>query len=74
VSYDRKTATEVNVPKRSLVLDVSTHAFSKAALYEPTALGLTNPNDGVNPIRVVDRPTSLDVLVPDHVLVIELSP
>jgi hypothetical protein len=72
-SYDRKSATEKIIPARRLMLDVSAHGFNKMNVYHPTALGMSDPNNGALPVDSVSSPRIVPIDVPDHVMIIELT-
>jgi hypothetical protein len=63
-----------NPPKRPLTLDVHQHAFSKMNVYYPTALGMSDPNNGALPAQSVTTPSVLTINVPDHVMILEFIP
>lgn len=65
-SYDLATNTDLTIASRALTLTLNT-TFSRATLYAPHA--------GSTPIAApVNNPHTLMLHVPDHVLVVELTP
>ena len=77
-SYDRGTpkipGRELRVTPRSVTLNVTSHKFSRAYFYYPTALPGNLRNEGAVPAGFVKRPRVLEVDVPDELMIIELIP
>jgi hypothetical protein len=73
-SYDRRTLRELNPPARQLVLNVSQHHFARLNIYDPTALGMADPNRGALPVQSVNSPGSVTLHVPDRLMVVEMVP
>jgi hypothetical protein len=73
VSYHPITLAETDFV-RSLSLDISSMSFRKAKIYHPTALGRTDPNQGVRRIQVVDWPGVISLGIPDELAIVEMIP
>ncbi|MEY4518755.1 MAG: hypothetical protein RLZZ499_1354 [Cyanobacteriota bacterium] len=64
-SFEHQTKTELVVPKRLLTLTLNT-PISKAAIYQPV--------NSITPLKKYKNVKRLKLQVPDHPLVIELTP
>jgi hypothetical protein len=64
-SFDQKTKKDLVVPKRPLTLALNT-SISQATIYEPV--------NSITPLEKYDNVKQLKLKVPDHPLVIELTP
>jgi hypothetical protein len=75
-SIDRMASPplELNPPARNLTLSFTGRTFSTVKIYTPTAIGMSNPDDGALPIRTITTQGPINLAVPDHVMIVEMIP
>ena len=68
--YNLNTKKLITIPERALTLNFSS-AIASAKIYRPTPLPIGN---GLTPTNTYTNPTSINLSVPDQVMIIELIP
>jgi Secretion system C-terminal sorting domain len=69
-SFNVATQQEITVPDRALTLNLST-AIATANIYKPAPSPIGN---GLTATNTYTNPTSIAINVPDHLMIIELTP
>lgn len=70
--YNEPAKSDITVAPVSVTLTLSAPA-SAINVYLPTALNRSNPNDGVVPVNVYTDVTTVNLQVPDEVMIVEIG-
>ena len=71
-SFDKDSNTDIDPSPADVALHLGQQANIK--IYKPTPLNGTTPDAALQPIETHSGVTSVDLKVPDHVLVVEIAP